>query len=233
MTERQSEKLYSGKLAKEWVDWVETPDPKGTREKEIFLYIKRWLKQFQQKTVIDIGCGQGAVSELFYEKINYIGIDPSEDLIKRAKKKYESLNRKFVIGSAYELPLDSNSADGAMSIWVWSHLENLKSASEEMFRVLKQNGRFLIITASPDTYEERKTFYKSYKIHGNKLVGTFDLGNGKALSDTTLYLHTKRDMKESITKAGLIIEKIEKLGQAETSDLGLYIVIEGYKKVNT
>lgn len=221
--------LYDESLAAEWIDWVETPNPEGIREKEILPFIKKWIKETNPKTLGDVGCGQGACSELVDNKIQYIGIDSSKTLIGRARELYSSPNKKFVEGDVYNLPLENDSIDALMSIWVWSHLDNLKLAAKEMYRVLNSKGRFLIITANPETYEERKTFYSQYTIKGKLLTGTFDLGNCKALTNTTLYLHTKEEIEEAIKQAGLKINYVKRMGQAESSDKGLYLIIEGIK----
>ena len=205
-------KLYNDILAKEWINWVEMPNLQGTREQEIYPLVKNWLEKLKPKALGDIGCGQGSCSKLVDNKIKYIGIDPSDILIERAKKLYLSPNKKFIEGDAYDIPLENESVDVLISIWVWSHLNNLKLAAKEMFRVLNSKGRFLIITANPETYEERKTFYKHYTIKGNLLKGTFNLGNGKALTDTTLYLHTKDEIEKSIRQAGFKINYIKRMG---------------------
>lgn len=220
---------YKNILAEEWIDWVETSDPHGTREKEIFPLIKRWLQKIKPEVLCDLGCGQGSCSELVSNEAEYIGVDPSSALINRAEKLYSSQNKKFIVGDAYDIPLEEGSVDSIMSILVWSHLDNLDLAAKEMFRILKLKGKFLIITANPETYEERKTFYKHYTIEGNLLTGTFDLGNGKFLTDTTLYLHTKQEIENAIKHAGLKISAIKRMGQAESSDKRLYLIIEGSK----
>ncbi|MFH1972657.1 MAG: methyltransferase domain-containing protein [archaeon] len=220
---------YNNKLAKEWIDWVEASDSEGARKKDIIPLIKKWLKKLKPQVLCDVGCGQGYCSDLIDEKTKYIGIEPSLTLLKRAKSLYSSPNKQFIKGNAYDVPLKNESVDAIISIWVWSHLKNLNSAAKEMFKILKPKGRFLIITANPETYEERKTFYKDYTIKGNLLKGTFDLGNRKVLSDTTLYLHSKEDIEKAIKQAGFKINYIKGMGQAETSDRGLYLVIEGSK----
>jgi ubiquinone/menaquinone biosynthesis C-methylase UbiE len=220
---------YNKKLSNEWIEWVEEPNPDGTREREIFPFIKKWIEKLQPKVIVDLGCGQGSCSELINNKIHYIGIDSSPTLIRRAKKLHSSLNKKFIQGDVYHTPLENCSVDAAMSIWVWSHLDNLESAAKEMYRILNKRGRFLIITANPETYDERKTFYKNYTVNGKLLTGTFDLGNGKVLTDTTLYLHTKEEIEESIKQAGFKINCIKRMGQSQSSDKGLYLVIEGSK----
>jgi len=221
--------MYNKELSEEWIDWVETPNPDGTRESEIFPYIKKWLNKNKPQDLADIGCGQGSCSSIVPDEISYVGIDPSSTLIARAKKSYSSSNKKFIKGNAYKIPLDNNSVDAIISIWVWSHLDNLELASKEMFRVLKPQGKFLLITANPDTYDERKIFYKKYTIKNNLLIGTFDLGNGRQLTNTTLHLHTKDQIKNAIKKAGFNITCLTKMGQAKSSDKGLYLVIEGSK----
>lgn len=87
-----------------------------------------------------------------------------------------------------------------------------------MYRLLKKGGKFLIITAHPESYDERIHFYKKYKIKDNLLVGDFDLGNGKILSESTLYLHSENSILSYIKSTGLQITNIGKLGKlAKTS----------------
>lgn len=225
MTKKQI--LYDKTLAKEWIDWVESAQ--GSREQEIFPFVRNWLKKSKPKAVVDIGCGQGSVSELIDPKIEYIGVDPSTTLIERANELYPSVNKKFIEGDAHAIPLEDASTDAAMSVWVWSHLNDLNSAAREMFRILKPGGKFLIVTANPETYDERKTFYKKFTIKGNLLTGDFDLDNGKFLTNTTLYLHSKEQIENAIGQAGLTIDQITRMGQASLSDKGLYLAIEGRK----
>jgi ubiquinone/menaquinone biosynthesis C-methylase UbiE len=221
--------LYNESLSKEWIGWVEESNPEGTREKEIFSYIEKWANNLTLNSLLDLGCGQGSCSQLINSKIKYIGIDASQTLINRAKELYPSENKQFILGDAYNIPLADNSVDAVMSIWVWSHLENLNLAAQEMHRVIRPAGHFLIITANPETYEERKTWYKEYSINGNLLTGVFDLGNGKVLTNTNLYLHTTKEIKDSIIKAGFKINYIGEMGQSESTDKGMYLIIEGFK----
>ena len=222
-------KLYGESLAKEWIDWVETPDPEGIREQEIFPFIEKWVDDSKPKILVDLGCGQGVCSKFVDSGVNYVGLDDSPTLIERAKELNDGQNKEFRLGDVYAVALENSSADAVMSIWVWSHLEDLNLAAQEMHRILKSDGRFLIITASPETYEERKTWYKEYSIQGKLLTGTFDLGKGKFLTDTTLYLHTKKEIETAIENAGLSISALGNMGQAKSSDKGLYLVIEGKK----
>lgn len=60
--------LYNDILGNEWIDWVEEPNPTGSREKEIYPLIKRWLKKSKPTVLVDIGCGQGICSTLISKK---------------------------------------------------------------------------------------------------------------------------------------------------------------------
>jgi ubiquinone/menaquinone biosynthesis C-methylase UbiE len=160
-------------------------------------------------------------------KTKYIGIDPSSILIERAQERYSSENRKFAIADAYEIPLMDDSMNAVMSVWVWSHLESPTKAAREMSRVLMEGGRFLIITANPETYEERKAFYRRFEIMENLLVGDFDLGNGKTLTNSTLYLHSREEIEEALRKAGLRIESATRMGISELGHQGWYLAYEG------
>ena len=217
------------KLAKEWIDWVENSNPSGGREKEIYPVIIKWLRKVKPKVVIDIGCGQGIYSTLIDKGINYIGIEPSTELIKRAKEKYKSPRNKFMIGDAYDIPLQDNCTDSAITIWVWSHLKDIELAANEMYRVLKPGGSYLVITANPNTYKLRRTFYKSIKEYDGYIVGTFELGNGKVLSNTNLYFHTTNYLIQSIKKSKLMINSITTFGLEKEYPEGLNIMITGHK----
>lgn len=225
----QKKALYNEKLGNEWIEWVEKDNSQGSREQEIFPLIRKWLSAVKPRNLLDIGCGQGVCSSVIDGTIDYVGVDPSSVLIDRAQKLYTSSNRKFIVGDALALPIENEAFNAEISIWVWSHLQDLEMASKEMFRTLQPGGSFLIITANPDTYDERKTFYKSYEENNGLLVGTFDLGEGNQLTDSTLYLHSKEYIKESIESSGLVIDSIDKLGQLQDYPNGLYIAIQGYR----
>lgn len=227
---RPSHQLYSPKLSQQWAEWVELENTEGSRQKEIYPAIKAWLAHAKPHSIADLGCGQGICSQLVGAGTSYVGIDASASLIARANKLYAAPNRTFAVGDVYNAPLKDNSTDAAMSVWVWSHLEDLAKAAKEMHRILKPGGKFIIINANPDTYEDRKGFYSSYKIEGKLLVGNFDLGGGKELTGSTLYLHSRENMADALKAAHLVIDETVTLGYKKAYPDGLYIAISGHKE---
>jgi SAM-dependent methyltransferase len=96
-------------------------------------------------TVLDFGCGTGENSLLLARRgARVIGVDISTSLIELACRRLElnglSNAADFVVGSAHDLPLDTESVDVVVGIAVLHHL-NLELAAREIFRVLKKGGR--------------------------------------------------------------------------------------------
>ena len=215
--------------ASEWSEWVETPNPEGSRETELFPAIRNWLAQINPTNVLDIGCGQGILSTIIPPEIVYCGVDVSEPLIARANQKYSSPKRTSKSGDAYQLPFESATFDAAISFWVWSHLENPRRAAAEMSRILKNKGSCLIITANPETYNVRRGFYSTYEEKDGLLIGDLDLGNGKKLTQTTLYLHTMNDFCAALESVGLAVKGIKRAGMLNEYSAGLYVILSGEK----
>lgn len=109
--------------------------------------IKKYLlKQIPKsiKSILDQGCGTGEYSLLFGEK--YTGVDISKDYIFDARKKYPG---KFLVGSAFKMPLKSNSFDVVFAVGLHHHLidKQAKDAVKEALRVLKKGGKYIIVDA--------------------------------------------------------------------------------------
>jgi ubiquinone/menaquinone biosynthesis C-methylase UbiE len=221
--------LYRDQLAGEWSEWVEAPNPEGSREKELFPEIRNWLARVNPKNLLDIGCGQGVLSTIVPPQIDYYGVDVSEPLIARASQIYSSPKRTFEEGDAYQLPFEAATFDAAISFWVWSHLKSPANAAVEMSRVLKNKGYCLVITANPETYDVRRTFYSTYEENGGLLIGDFNLGNGKKLSQTTLYLHRMTDFSSALDTAGLVVKDVKRVGMLDEYPDGLYVILSAEK----
>lgn len=214
-------------VAKQWINSVE--GEKGmVRDNESYPHLKKWHDNTTRGVIVDIGSGQGICSEKINNYEKYIGVEPSIFLTERAKELYSAPNREFMVGNAYELPIEHNSCDQAMSCNVWFHLADINRASRELSRVLKHNGRFWIHTADYDSLDTWKEFYINPIIEDNKIVGEVRVPVNN-LSNNTFYLHTKEDIKDALTKSGLVVENSTKIGTMQNG-AKLFIIFEGYKK---
>ena len=128
--------------------------------------------------------------------------------------------------------------DAAFSITVWFHLEHLSKTSEELFRVLKSGGHFIIITADPDAYDIWKTHYDDIQMDGKKFIGKARVLLNpdeptpifSEISKNTFYLHTLNDILSSLKTSNLLVENVEKIGYLPIHrGRNLFVCISGKK----
>lgn len=216
------------KIALEWINSVEN-EKGGSRDRDIYPRLQTWVRQANPNVVLEIGSGQGICAEKLENPAIYIGIEPSELLVARAKEKYAAQNRTFLVGSAYAIPIENESVDAAFSVNVWFHLSNLEAAAVELSRVLRSGANFFLVTANPDAYSTWENFYVDFVREGNKLVGKVNIPVNP-LSRNTMYEHFLEDISKSLQKAGLKIKETEQFGEP-TSLPGrkFFISIQGTK----
>lgn len=112
-------------------------------------YAYHLLGDARGKTVLDYGCGLGDNSVLLASRgAKVVGVDISPELIDLAQKRLEQHGlgeqAEFRIGSAHELPLESESVDVVFGMAILHHLD-LKISSEEVYRILKKGGRAIFL----------------------------------------------------------------------------------------
>jgi tRNA (uracil-5-)-methyltransferase TRM9 len=174
--------------------------------------------------VLDFGCGNGRLLELFGEKkIDYVGVDVSEKLIEIAKQKHVQENITFQkISGQGTLALPDDYFNAVYSIAVFHHLpseEHRKEITAELFRVLKPGGRAVIAVWNLWQGKYLKNLLSSWlsKLSGRSDLDwkdcriTFTDNQGQVFSR---YHHafTKRELKKLFERAGFEVEKCETAG---------------------
>lgn len=102
------------------------------------------------KKCLDVGCGYGRIAEKIAKKYPQVfihGIDISPTFVKLYNKKL-SKRGKAIVGDIRKLPFSNNYFDCIWVIVTLMYLEKKEDrdkAFKEIFRVLKKNGRLLII----------------------------------------------------------------------------------------
>ncbi len=214
-------------IAEQWARSVE--GERGLwRDQTLYPAARSWLDSLNHgnATVLDIGSGQGRLSVELSGYGKYIGVEPSEPLTNRARELYPSGNRDFIIGNAYEIPLEDNSVDGAISINVWFHLANINKASQELSRVLKTGGHFFINTADNDSLDTWKSFYVNPEIDEEKISGEVRVPvNNMTLNN--LYFQPNLSVLQKLEENGLKVTKVTK--SLEVDGHTLFMTIEGVK----
>jgi ubiquinone/menaquinone biosynthesis C-methylase UbiE len=97
-------------------------------------------------SLLDCGCGSGSITVGLAEAVSpapALGIDLEPSVIKRASlraKEQGITNVRFQVGSAFQLPFESNSFDAVFAHALLEHLGEPAQAVREMRRVLKSGG---------------------------------------------------------------------------------------------
>jgi len=98
---------------------------------------------------LDIGCGTGNYTiALFNKGLDIIGIDPSSTMLTIAQKKEAAIEWKM--GSSEDIALPNESIDGVIASLTLHHWEDIEKGIMEIWRVIKQKGRIVIFSSTPE-----------------------------------------------------------------------------------
>lgn len=114
-----------------------------------FDLILKYLGDIRGKVLVDVGCGDGALTFLFCKAgAEVIGVDPEELGIKFAEEYLTSkgFNPKLIVASGYETTLPENSADCVVMSDVIEHVQDDERLLVEARRILKPGGKLIIST---------------------------------------------------------------------------------------
>jgi SAM-dependent methyltransferase len=210
------------KIALDWIKTIEGETGR-IRENDIYPRLKSWINESSSFNILDVGCGQGICSDkIDLTGRHYIGVEPSSDLLERAKQLYQNEHRQFIPGNAYELPFEDGFFDAVYSVSVWHLLDDLQKAAAEVSRVLLTGGSFLVVTANPDAYSIWKKAYTESKMDGQRFEGKIQLQDQSIVTEV-LYLTPLRNVLRSLQLANL------KVSKTETFRSDRYIWIQGKK----
>ncbi|MDD5071167.1 MAG: methyltransferase domain-containing protein [Patescibacteria group bacterium] len=176
--------------------------------------------------ILDVGCGNGRLLEAFKNKrIDYLGIDSSENLIEHAKKLHPK--NKFIVGDILDLgKIPEINFDYVFSIALFHHLpgDDLRIAAlRQLKNKVGEEGKIIIAVWNLWSQAKfRKLIFKFTLlkiIKKNLPAGRMDFGDilfdwkspdGKAQSRRYYHAFTKMELRKIIKKAGLKIEKLYK-----------------------
>ena len=155
------------------------------------------LKIVKGKTVLDIASGAGYGTKLIASAAKQVyGIDYSEDAIEYAKKHYGAQNITYRVGDAHEIPLDDNSVDIVVSLETIEHLKRPATFVNEVKRILKPGGQFVVSTPNDDEFIEGNEFH----------LHEFDLKELRSLISKN-FAHSKFYYQGSYFSAALLNEE--------------------------
>ena len=106
--------------------------------------IKRLSGGFENKKILEIGCGIGRLTRLIASLHGkYFGIDNNKEFIDYCRKKFPRLN--FRKASAEKLPFNNEEFDILICSWVLPDVDNSLFVIKEAYRVLKKKGILITV----------------------------------------------------------------------------------------
>ncbi|HRX63938.1 MAG TPA: class I SAM-dependent methyltransferase [Candidatus Absconditabacterales bacterium] len=110
------------------------------------LDIQRFLpRNVENLDIIDLGAGDGRLFK-YFENINfrkYVACDIAEKLLNHHPQKGIKVKR-VVCDLETTLPFENEDFDIAMSFFVLEHIQSLEGLFEEVYRILKEGGRWIV-----------------------------------------------------------------------------------------
>jgi ubiquinone/menaquinone biosynthesis C-methylase UbiE len=141
-----------------------------TVRRDEYRWIKKHFRGDGSQTVLDVGCGNGALLRELHDQIKEgVGVDVSEDLLSWARKYNQEINNlKFIRINGPELPFDDHSFDVVISMLSFRYLD-WDPIMKEIERILKKEGKLIVLdmVTAPVRWRELPQFLN------DKLVGYY------------------------------------------------------------
>jgi demethylmenaquinone methyltransferase/2-methoxy-6-polyprenyl-1,4-benzoquinol methylase len=166
---------------------------------------------------LDIGCGTGELTiELAQqagEDSEIIGIDFNKSMLEVAQQKAEKTGSadklSFINGDAARLPFPDSYFDGVATSFSFRNLSYdnpmMGQYISQVFRVLKDSGRFVILETSQPQWWFLKKLYNIYMRYFIYWMGWLISGSREAyryLAESVVNYYSADELKQILLKAG-------------------------------
>ena len=212
---------------------------KGTTYEPGFNEASKILGDLTGKVALDFGSGAGRTAQLLLSMgaKKVVGIDHSQIMIEQVKR-LESNKLKFVKIDE-KIPFYNNTFDVSLCAHVFvevSSLEEMTQKSNEVFRVLKPGGLWVIITNNSKAIGREYISY-GYKKKNNLKSGdeiTCTIKKGDDGFDIGDYYWSEEDYKRVLEKVGFKVEsmtfpKMTGDGWLDETEVAPHVVIKCFK----
>ena len=108
------------------------------------------IKVNKKSIILDLATGSGDITKKILEEYNCqcIPYDSNMMMIKSAQKKLKNYNLSFINGDAENLPFKNLTFDYVIVSFGLRNFTNINSSLNEVFRVLKKNGKLICLEFS-------------------------------------------------------------------------------------
>ena len=183
-------------IQKAYNEWSATYDSDENLTRDLDQKVTRdALANLQFNSILEIGCGTGK-NTVFLAQIGtrVHALDFSEGMIEKAKKKVQAENvRLSVADLTQKWPCENRSYDLIVCNLVLEHIKDLSLIFSEAFRVLEEEGRFLVNELHPfRQYEGKKARF----------------GKGEEVTEIPAFVHHISDFLNAALNNELTLVKL-------------------------
>lgn len=150
---------------------------------------KRWRRNAvrqsitgTEKSILDIGTGSGAFLEEFLHQHTFkraVGVDVSTEMIALARRRLGS-KAELLVAQVPNLPFEKGEFDLVCAAFVLRSVTDILVFFKEVERVLKPNGKFVMLELTRPANPILRMFYLPYLKFYLPLVGKFVSGSWNA-----------------------------------------------------
>lgn len=118
------------------------------------------------KQVLDIACGEGYGSAILaQEASSVIGVDIAQEAVEHARQAYAGIaHLEFKQGDAAAIPLPDSSVDVVVSFETIEHHAKHSEMIDEVRRVLRPEGVFIISSPNRIVYSEKAGYHNEFHV---------------------------------------------------------------------
>ncbi len=164
------------------------------------------------KLILDVATGTGDLALAAQKAINpdkIIGLDLSNGMLNIGRTKIEKRKLKekleFIQGDSENLPFEDQYFDAVMVSFGVRNFENLNKGISEIFRVLKKNGKIVVLEFSkPKKFPIKQTYF----IYSKYFLPLF----GSLISKDKSAYHYLPESVEAFPEGPDFLEKLREIG---------------------
>lgn len=164
----------------------------------------------EEAHILDLCCGTGDICFLLasHGANKVVGMDFSENMLNVAKRRNQNLgyqNIDFLHGDVSKIPFEDTTFDRITLSFGLRNVPDYALVLQECFRVLKKEGKVVILEASYPSSKWIRPFFKLYFKHIMPFMGKFfvkKMAEYQWLHDSTEDFLSKEDLKDLMGKVG-------------------------------
>jgi len=191
-------------------DWVN----KVSSSRSLVKFFKERVGEVKNKNILDVGFGSGGVAVAFNQAGAIVyGVDVEPELKDIAERNavFNKAKANFIIYDGLRLPFDNDFFDHIVSFSVLEHVSFPDKLLNEIFRVLKPGGKFLLTL--PNKYYPKETHTLAYFVSymPKKIADIYlKLLKRSPLKDDNLHFYSYFDILKMLKKTDYKYELVYK-----------------------